>query len=132
MGHRSNNRFKEGTRLDNRSNRPTEVSISRSKEASPTATRSERHRSSRHHSSRHRSSRLNNRTTLLLILLIIPKEGDINLRKGQKEVDQAAAEMKSGSINLLLVETAIPNRHLPSLLHLLPRTRNRHQRRPIW
>ena len=127
MGYRSNNRFKEGTRLDNRSNRPTEVSISRSKEASPTATRSERHRSSRH-----RSSRLNNRTTLLLILLIIPKEGDINLRKGQKEVDQAAAEMKSGSINLLLVETAIPNRHLPSLLHLLPRTRNRHQRRPIW
>ncbi len=123
MGHRSNNRFKEGTRMGNRSNRPTEASILRSKEASPTATRSERHRSSR---------RLNNRTTLLLILLIIPKEGDINLRRGQKEVDQAAAEMKSGSINLLLVETAIPNRHLLSLSRLPPRTRNRHQRRPIW
>ena len=122
MGHRSNNRFKEGTRMGNRSNRPTEASILRSKEASPTATRSERHR----------SSRLNNRTTLLLILLIIPKEGNINLRRGQKEVDQAAAEMKSGSINLLLVETAIPNRHPLSLLHLLPRTRTRHQRRPIW
>ena len=127
MGHRSNNRFKEGTRMGNRSNRPTEASILRSKEASPTATRSERYRSSRRH-----NSRLRNRTTLLLILLIIPKEGDINLRRGQKEVDQAAAEMKSGSINLLLVETAIPNRHLLSLLRHPPRTRNRHQRRPIW
>ena len=119
MGHRSSNRFKEGTCMGNRSNRLTEASILRSKEASPTATRSECHR----------NSRLSNRTTLLLI---IPKEGNISLRKGQKEVDQAAAEMKSGSINLLLVETAIPNRHPLSLLHLLPRTRNRHQRRPIW
>ena len=128
MGHRSNNRFKEGTRLDNRSNRPTEVSISRNKEASLTATRSERRSSSSRLNNR-RSSRLNNRTTLLLI---IPREGNIILRRGQKEVDQAAAEMKSGSINLLLVETAIPNRHLLSLSRLPPRTRNRHQRRPIW
>ena len=128
MDHRSSNRSKEDTRLDSRNNRPTEASILRNKEASPTVTRSERHRSSNSSSTR-RSSRLNSRTTLLLI---ISKEGDLNLRRGQKEVDLAAAEMKSGSINLLLVVTAIPNRHPLSLLHLLPRTRNRHQRRPIW
>ena len=138
MGSRNSSRYKEGTLMDRRSqlrHRPTEVSTSRNKEASPTATRSAYRSSSRRHN-RSSSSHSNRRNNSLVIMLTTPMEGEINRNiphiKGQKEVDQAAAQGQSGSINLLLVEAALQARHPLSLLRHHPRTQKRYQRRPIF
>ena len=134
LGSRNSSRRKVGTLMDRRSqlrNRPTEVSTLHNKEASPTATRSAYRSNSRRHN---RSSHSNRRNNSLVIMLTTPMEINRNIPhiKGQKEVDQAAAQGQSGSINLLLVEAALQARHPLSLLRHHPRTQKRYQRRPIF